>query len=257
VKGIFRVEETTYLSTERFQWLFEELILSDCFIQNWTDTLESIKKNKVLYRYLKGNKRTKGVQTIFRYEKNGKIIIIITTYDTRTGTAKRTGSGWVIIIDPRTRKPFFWFPLRRTRYFIERILSVAKLMIDIVEYWPRCPECSVDLTLVQVSGFVLMRAFTCLNKLFKHRHVRPYFYITAMYLPEKQRSMLQARFDDYYMRRRDDEEKGIHRQYAVIIRSERNEQKDKISNTETVYHDLQHESKNGETIYYNDGAHIE
>ncbi len=255
---VFKVEETTYLSTARFMEAFKKLVVMKCTPQDWSVTLASLIENKALHRYLRRSKRTKGIQIIFRYEnnKNGKMVIILTTYDARTGTAKRVGSGWVMIIDRRNKKPFFWFQLRRTRYFLKRLLEVTELMIAIVDNWPTCPECGQDLLMVQVPNIMHMRAFTCHNSTFKHRKLKPYFLITTMVLPEKYLTMMRNRFDEFYMYRRAEAEQGNDRQYARIIRSRRNQDTDQAAVSEDWYGDLRYEPKNGETIYY-DEAHPE
>lgn len=243
MKKVFRVEETTYLATARFMFLFEELHKLNGIEQEWSETLQSLVHNKVVHRYLSSISRFKGIQKIFRFEVNGKIIIVITTYDPKTGTAKRTGNGWVLIIDLRYKRPFFSFPLRRTRYFIERILAVTQLFIMIAKHWPICPECKEHLSLIRVPGVMLMRAYTCLSKK-EHKKVRPYFWITKMLLPEKYLQMLQERYEQYYLYRHVELiEKENNREYAVVLRAQRIEEQN---------YGPVHNTPNPETIYYND-----
>ncbi len=260
----FIVRERSFLNAAACSKMLKDLYDLGFYDQQWSDTLKSIEENGELHTYLSGDLRFKGRQKILRWDNEDKdlFIILITTVDVRTGTVKRTGSGWPIIIDLRNKNPYFGFQLRRTLRYTERMVKVAELFIQIVKNWPSCPACKEKLQLVIVPGLMLMRAFTCLNKK-KHFIERPHFYITAMELSEEWHHMLKDRYDNYYMYRDADFAEGNVRGYACVIRSQKKKGKEKklralrLPVREDSYDDVMREPKNGETHYYNDGPHTE
>jgi hypothetical protein len=258
----FEIRERSYLNARVCNGIVRNLHELECYDQRWSETIKSIEANGELHKYLSGDPRFTGRQRILRYKgKNGISVVILTSIDSRTRTVKRTGSAWVMIIDPRSSRPYFWFELRRTLNFATRIIDAARLMIAIVNHWPQCPGCKLDLQLVTVKGFMLMRAFNCLNK-DRHLVERPYFLITTMELPEQYRHMLKDRYDEYYMYKEAEFEEGHEREYACVIRSQRNRQKKlaqemRLAVREEQYSDTKNEPKNGETYYYNDGPHAD
>lgn len=222
------MEVKEYLSKERFEMLFRKLEEEGFILRSRQEVIDELKKNNVAPSI---RKATRGMQTIYQFTANGKLVLVLTTYVASEERPKKAGYGWVLILDPDKHEPFFSFEMRRTKGFTAKVLENAKLFKEIVEVWPSCAQCGKQLILVEVPGVMHMRAFTCRDKAVDHLAKRPWVWIVNMNLSEKNAAILFKSFKAFYGYRRKVFEKqqlqGVDSepQYRRVLRSEQKRKK--------------------------------
>ncbi|HEY0979947.1 MAG TPA: hypothetical protein VGE18_00885 [Candidatus Paceibacterota bacterium] len=231
------MEVKEYLSKEYFEILFRTLEKEGFILRSRQEVIDDLRKNKIAPSI---RKATRGMQTIYQFTANGKLVLVLTTYLASEERPKKAGYGWVLILDPEKHEPFFSFEMRRTKGFTAKVLENALLFKEIVSSWPTCMRCGKPLILVEVPRVMHMRAFTCRNTAVIHPGKRPWFWIVEMKLSDKSTATLIKSFKNYYRYRIKLAEKNYQEgvdempEHRRVIRSQQKKKKTAEANRKNI-----------------------
>lgn len=112
-------------------------------------------------------RQEKGKEVGYRYEANGLVVKVWTTFLPEKGDFRNEDAGWVLITDKNDKAHDFTHDLRRTKYFLRRLYFWAQIAQERVDKRPHCPACG---TLMDIGrGTTLKsRIWVC-----KHREKHP------------------------------------------------------------------------------------
>lgn len=228
-----------YLTEEVFRGLFRKIIERNCSEIAKEELLLRV-KNAGAVAFLK--KYNEGIEKCFHGFFNECEVIICTTWSDSIGKVKEHDIGWVLLISPNSKEPFFSFEIRRSKNYCDKVIAWLDCMIEIAEKWPVMPQSDIKLELVRASK-MHMRRFKPPKYLETYPFRKPFhFWIVEMDLSEKNSKFLIGAFKRFYTYRSKDDENRIEsglppRQFRRVIR---------------------HDQKNGnntDDVVYNDGPH--
>lgn len=197
-------------------------------------------KNKEIVTFFKNH--NEGIEKCFHGFFNESELIACTTWSDSLGSVKKHDIGWVLLISPHSKEPFFSFEIRRTKNFCDKMIAWIDCMIDIALRWPVLPGTDIKLELVRANK-MHMRRFRPPRNMGSFPFRKPYhFWIVEMDLSENNSKFLIKAFKDFYSYRRKDDEKRLEageepREFRRVKR---------------------YKAKHGiKDDYYNDGTHLE
>lgn len=234
-------QKSVYLTEVAFRNLFKSIIQRHCVEISKEEIMISV-KNLAFKDFIR--KHYEGIEKCFRGVFNVCEVIVCTTWSDYLNAPKEHDVGWVLLISPDSKEPFFSFEIRRTKNFCEKMLDWLDCMIEIAQKWPTLPGTDIKLKLVRSSQMHMRRFIPPPSKNIYPIRKPYYFWITEMDLSEKNSKFLIGAFKRYYDYRRKDtkvrEEKGLEpREFTRVIRSDKKK---------GVYHDK---------TAFNDGPHLE
>ncbi len=121
---------------------------------------------------LKAPSPREGREVGFRFESNGLLVNVWTTFLAREDRAREEDAGWVLIKDGDDTR-YFSRPLSRTKNFLRNLLWHARIARWRAEHRPSCPVCKNRMSIAYGKG-LKSRFWKC---------VRPTFHAKAVSLP--------------------------------------------------------------------------
>lgn len=182
---------------QQFKELFEKLTALGYVEQPAQELTDYFNQQRVLDP---SNRKRQGKQVSFRFAFDTRSVIVWTTYSPTIDGPKEGYNGWVIIpdsINPENEPLLFSFPVIKTDSFFEILYGYAAAFKELLEKWPKCPQCTEELLLVRVKGHMSKRVFVCKrpNNQLRHRLPRPNMCVSKLpFLSKDNQDFLYQKF---------------------------------------------------------------
>lgn len=91
-----------------------------------------------------------GAELGFTFQKDNLTVVVWTSWLLANGYARKRDCGWVLI--EQDGRGMYYYPVRRGKNFVERILMEAKIERLRVRHRPECPKCNEPMRIVRGRG---------------------------------------------------------------------------------------------------------
>ena len=192
-----KIGDKPYLSYENFEKFFRDLEALGFEEKNPDQMMREIKESGSV-PFLK--KKFQGREKVYELKRGIKTHFVCTSFVPSINDINKEDYVWPAQKTKGNPTTFFWFPLLRTENFMENALKDVKMLIEVSEKMPKCPECGEELFLVHYPEVMHLMRYVCGNTKFIHRHQNnaPYAIFDNPNLSEETSMRLFNRYQQFY-----------------------------------------------------------